>query len=121
MSDINDPNLSYAASPFDIKRGDLLPSLAAVLLNNDGSVVDLSSATGVKLYACLKGSLVETIAGVAAVIVSAVAGSVRYDFTGTDTAIAGEYMAEWRVTWTGGKTSSYPGNGYDRFFVVPKL
>lgn len=121
MTDTTDPNLVYTATPFEIKQNDLLPSLASVLLNSDGSVVDLTSATTVKLYACLKGSTQETIAGAVAVIVSAPAGSVRYDFGGSDTAVVGDYVLEWRVTWSNGKTSSYPGNGYDRFLVTPKL
>ncbi len=97
------------ADTFYIKQGDLLPVMEAYLSRN-GRRVDLTAATGVKFIMRLKGATATKVNAAASIVSST--GYVQYAWAGTDTDTAGEYQAEWQVTWPGPKAETYPNDGY---------
>lgn len=100
-------------SSFSIKKGDLVPAITATLLQNN-TPIDLTTATGVRFAMRARG--VTKIDGAAA-IVSAAAGTVKYQWVGTDTDTADVYQVEWQITWPAGK-QTIPNSGYDTVTVT---
>ena len=91
---------------FTLKAHDRLPSIQAVL-SSGGTPVDLTGATGVTfIMKAAQGNTVKVNS--AAVIVTPTGGVVRYDWLAVDTDTPGSYLAEWQVTWTGGKKQTFP-------------
>ena len=93
-------------SNFQLKQNDTKPSLYANLVQ-DGSAVDLADAS-VTFH-------MDGVVNAPAVVTDAANGSVRYDWTATDTAIAGSYRAEFQVTFSDGSIETFPNSGY--FYV----
>lgn len=84
--------------------GNLSPSATDTLTDNTGAVVNLTGAT-VRFRMRSLGSATLKVDAVATVVTPA-SGTVRYDWSGTDTDTGGEYLAWWQVT-SGGKTADY--------------
>lgn len=101
-----------------IKTGDRLPVISATLKSN-GTAVDLTNATSVNFAYRLAGATTTTT--VAATIVSATAGTVKYAWGVGTTLVPGEYEAEWVVTWSGGEEQTFPSRGYMTFYIDPGL
>jgi len=102
-----------------MKAHDRLPSIQAVL-SSGGNPVDLTGATGVKfIMKTAQGNTIKV--NTAATIVTANAGVVRYDWLAVDTDTAGSYQAEWQVTWTGGKTQTFPTTSYHTIDILADL
>lgn len=102
---------------FSIKTGDTLPSYAATLLDTDGNAVNITGATGVTFR--FKADNVPIISGAGA-IVSASAGTVRYDWQAGDTDTAGDYQVEIVVTYASG-SQTFPSAGYGRVRITESL
>lgn len=96
---------------FNIKQGNLLPTLRVQCLDGDGEPVDLTTATAQTFSMRLAETGVVKITGGACTVVSSTAGTVDYAWSGTDTNTAGDYEGEVTVTFAAGKASTFPGLG----------
>jgi len=94
---------------FTIKRGDDRPLLNATLKDANDSAVDITNADSVTLKVRKVGASTLLI-DAAATIVSAVDGTVRYELSTTQTAVAGHYIFEFQVNW-GSATETFPTEG----------
>jgi hypothetical protein len=108
-----------ADSDFTIKAFDRLPSIQATLSD------DLTTATSVDfiMRPATNGTPSGTVkVNSPAVIVSSGATSVvRYDWALVDTDTAGQYVAEFEVHFTGGKTRTFPTAAYLTISVLADL
>ncbi len=106
---------------FTIRRGDTLPSLRRTLGFDDGSAQDLSAATQILfLYAPNDGgepSEQGMIVGGPVVIENALLGIVRLDWRLIDTRDAGEFLAEFEVSFASGLKLTFP-NGEKEYIRV---
>jgi hypothetical protein len=105
---------------FSIKRRDRVPSISATLTDSQGAPVDLTSATVKFIMSLSPGGGTPTL-NVAAILVSAPAGAVRYDWAVGDTAASGSYVAEWEVTYSNGKKQTFPSVGYNTISIGDDL
>jgi hypothetical protein len=94
---------------FTIKQHDTHPSLEATLTDQDGAI-NLTTATTVKLL--LKTPTGGTAISGTCAIVSAVAGTVRYDWTAPNTADVNTFDGEFEITWSNGKITTVPNDSY---------
>jgi hypothetical protein len=74
----------------------------AMTCTRDGTAVDLTSATDVTLIIKNKGTGTITQAGKSATITSASGGTISYVADATDFPLAGKYVADIQVTYSGG-------------------
>lgn len=86
---------------FRITEDNTAPSYA-ITCTRAGAVLDLSTATSVELIIKNKGTGVITQAGKAATITSATTGVISYEAESTDFPSAGKYVADIKVTYSGG-------------------
>ena len=109
---------------FQIKRGDTLPSVRAVLTTHDdqGGVIglDLTDAEIVRFVMRSKDAGAVTV-NAAATVVDAVLGVVRYDWKDADTASVGSFQAEWEITWPGSKKQTVPTASYHTIDILADL
>lgn len=105
---------------FIIKQGDTSPAMVAALKTPDRQPVDLTGAT-VEFhmrFVPTDETPSATPVSAAAQIVDASAGEVRYAWGPTDTAVAGDWDAEFQVTFPGGAIETYPNNGYIEVSII---
>lgn len=113
---------------FTLKRGDTAPSISAVLRDGEGDSAPVADLTGKTVrfrirklipaeHCGCRPTLGPVLSESAAVVVTAAAGAVRYDWAAPDTAEAGQYAAEFVVT-SAGRDSSYPDRGHIPFIVL---
>jgi hypothetical protein len=95
---------------FYIKQNDTVPSLRATLLNGNGGVIDLISAT-VRFHMRAVGSNTSKV-NAAAVVVTAASGIVQYNWIAADTNTIGSYQAEFQVTYADGTIETFPSDSY---------
>lgn len=107
---------------FPMKKGDTLPSLRDALEDN-GVPVDLTSVTGVAFVyeqthdesgAAMNGP---AVIRTGSVVAPATSGLVQYDWVAGDTSTPGRFRYEWRLTYSGGKSTTYPPQGFRTFEV----
>jgi hypothetical protein len=91
-----------------LKRNDTKDTISYTLTNLDGSVVNLTGAT----VRFVMGKNKTLITNAAATIVNATTGQVSYTLTDADTLVAGNFNAEFEVTFSTGKVKTYPSDGY---------
>ena len=98
---------------FVIKQGDRLPSLQATIKNEvDGTPVDLTTALGITFRMWkqrVSGGTYKV--NTTATVVTPASGVVRYDWTAIDTNEAGDYLAEFVISWPSSKTQTVPTAG----------
>lgn len=103
---------------FLIKRGDTLPELERTLTDASGAV-DLSGASVVFRMASRESGA--TVVDRSATVVSASAGTVKYAWQTGDTATAGTYSAEFRVTFGDGRILTFPNVGTISIEIAPNI
>lgn len=105
---------------FEIKKGDRLPSLEAIIRKRaDGTAIDLTTAVSVafRMWAQRQSGGTYKV-DTAAVVVAAASGSVRYDWTALDTDTVGDFFAEFVITWPSSKVQTIPTAGAMHVRVV---
>lgn len=101
------------------KRGDTAPPIRAQILSPAGAPVDLTGASVRFLLAAQAGGT--PLVDGTATIVDAAQGIVEYAWAPGDLQAAGQYLAEFEVTWPDGRVQTYPGDGYITVAVVADL
>ena len=103
---------------FTIKRGSRLPHIQATVLAQDGDgAVDLTRVTSVRfIMTDLQGAVK---VNAPATVLDANAGIVEYAWAAADTDTAGEYEAEFVLTFDSGEQMRVPTDGYIIVRVVP--
>jgi hypothetical protein len=105
---------------FKIKQGDTSPVLTDTFTYTDGSSPNLAGATVKFVMRALTAT--STAVNAAATITSNTnPATVSYTFTAQDTAVAGQYVASWLVTFSGGATMTFPTEGYLELLVEENL
>lgn len=99
------------AADFTIKAGDSQPVLTDTLTYSDGTAVDLTGATLAFVMRAQTAASPLTLTGLAE-ITGASSGAVSYTFTAADSGGAGNYMANWAVTFPDGSLMTFPTIGY---------
>lgn len=103
---------------FTIRANDRLPSIAATLKNADGTPIDLTGATVKFQMSTAAGS---NKVNASATVVSAVAGTVQYDWIALDTDTAGDYVGCWEITFASTKKLTCPNGSNYSITVVTDL
>jgi hypothetical protein len=109
-----------AISMFELHQSNTSPTYQVTLTHMSGNVVNLTTATSVT-FSMANAATGTVVLSQAATIVNAAQGLVSYTWGSNDTLKSGMFMANWKVTWSGGSTTSYPLYGYDYITVVAKL
>lgn len=100
-----------------LKRNDTNYTLYYTILNDDGSVVNLTGASVVFVM----GKKNQLITNSPATVINNATGEVKYDLKDVDTLLAGTFLGEFRVTFDTGKAKTYPSNGYITVNITPNL
>jgi hypothetical protein len=88
-----------------LKRGDRYPPLKQALRYDDDTSIDLSGTT---VRFILRRVGATAVLGGAAIVTDAPNGVVRYNWQVNDTALAGNYIAEWEIAYPDGKLLTVP-------------
>ena len=107
------------AADLTITQGDSTPVFTDTILDASGNPVNLTSASVTFVMRNLANA--SPTVNASASITNAAAGEVQYSWNTGDTATAGEYMVQWRITLSGGGTYTYPNVGYRSVEVQPNL
>ena len=104
---------------FYIKQNDTVPSIRATLQHGNGDPGDLINAT-VRFHMRAIGANNTTV-DAAAVVVSAEAGIVQYNWIADDTDTIGSYQAEFEVTYPDSTVETFPNDGYVRIEIIDDI
>lgn len=102
---------------FHLKSGDTSPSLRARVLDEAGAPLGLAGASASFSMRDARGML--QIDHAAAVIEDD--QTLRYDWAEGDTAATGTAMAEFEITWPGGRIETVPNHGYIEIVIGKAL
>lgn len=92
-------------------QGDVLPVASDTLTYSDNTAVNLAGATVSFIMRSLTAEKQQTLTGETKVV-SAAKGEVSFTPSAIDTGVPGNYMANWLVTFSGGKPMTFPTTGY---------
>ncbi len=84
-----------------VKRGDAMPPLEVSLSYDDGTPIDLTTATAVKFNYVAVGGTVGVSRDMD--VTDPDIGAAKYEWTEEDTRAAGRYRAEFEITFPAGK------------------
>jgi peptidoglycan/xylan/chitin deacetylase (PgdA/CDA1 family) len=100
-----------------LKRNDTKDTISYTMTYADGTPVNLTGAT--VRFVMGKGKTLITSA--TATIISAATGKVEYTLNESDTLLAGNYNAEFEVTFSDGKIKTFPSDGYISLRIQPNV
>lgn len=104
---------------FVLKQNDTSPAIQAILKNPDGSVINLD---GADVCFNMRSSRGEQIINRALVtVLDATNGLVRYEWIAADTAVSGNYQAEFEITFSNGQVESVPNSESLSIKIIPDL
>lgn len=103
-----------------VKRGDLEPSVSAVL-DDAGTLVDLTAATSVRFVMTSSTGVVKVNRAMTKGNQTTDPGLVTMAWQTADTDTAGTYRGEVEVTWPGSRPQTFPGDGYLNILILPDL
>lgn len=102
---------------FDIKQYDLLPDLVLTVAD-DGTAVDLSAASSVKLIVSNRSGIkIESELDIEDQEDENLLGMVRYIWQVGDTDTVGTFNMEVEVMWAGQRPETFPAKGYLKLSV----
>lgn len=109
-------------APFTIRQNDRLPTFEVVLRDRNGPVELTSATVRLHLVRTRRRSLVLNVPATPAVDQSGEdRGRVFYEWAVGNTAVPGDYEAEFEVTFLSGKKETFPNEGYIPVLVTPQL
>ena len=92
-------------STFEIFQATTSPVMQATVVDADGDAVDLTGCT-VKLYVGKEGDNgARIVNGGSVTVTDGTAGALEYTFSASETASAGEYDAQFEITYAGGEVA----------------
>jgi hypothetical protein len=100
-----------------VKRGDTWPPLVTTLTKADGSPIDLTTASNVKINIKPPSGAVRQGT---CTVTDATQGVVSYTLVTADTNLTGTHQLEWEINFPGG-TQTAPNDGYKEMLVVQSL
>lgn len=103
-------NTDTISPNFGIKQNDTAPNIMGILKDENDEVIDISGASVRFHMSDYAGE--EVMIDAEAAIEDAENGVVYYDWQEGDTAEAGEFKAEFEVTYSDGKVETFPNEGY---------
>jgi hypothetical protein len=112
------PHNDYLNPVFYIKRGDTAPDLEVFLRDADNQPVAIGGATVRFIMAPVGGG---AFINRLVTIVDPAAARVKNVWQAGDTATAGDYVAEFQVTFAGGAVQSFPNNRHIKVVIYPDL
>jgi hypothetical protein len=110
------------AVTYYVKRGDTSPAVTDTLEDSSGTAVNLTSATVKFAMTTFTGTVIVngTATGPNGGALDNT-GQVQYQWVSADTASAGQYWAEWQVTFSNGQIETWPNNDQAIVNITPDL
>jgi len=102
--------MAQTAYDFVIRQGDTKPVLTQTLTDIDGNALNLTGATVKFVMRTL--TAVSPAINATATVTNAATGAVSFTFTATQTATAGQFMANFIVTYADSSVQTAPADGY---------
>ena len=104
------------ATTFKLKRNDTADDLQLTLKDAAGSAVSYASATPIRFHMRKAGASSAKV-DAAATIVDAANGVIKYVWIAADVNEAGDFIAEFEITFSGGKIQTFPNSKENRLIV----
>lgn len=104
---------------FSIKQNDTSPAMLATLQDASGVAINLTGAT-VRFHMRAIGSN-STVVNSVATVVSALLGTVRYNWIAANTATIGSYQAEFQVTYSDATVETFPNDSYISVEIIDDI
>lgn len=104
--------------PYEIKRGDLLPTLKSYVQQPPGTGINLSTALSVTAVFKRPDA---TVLRAACNIVDAATGLVEYVWATGETSQQGTWQVEFEISWPGTKPQTVPSKGVGTFEIYADL